>query len=251
MYNKASIAEKNSLTVAFNILNEDHFSSLRNKIYGADPADAAKFKNIAKDTILCTDIFNAARMALAKDRWEQAFCPNLDEESEKTFTHNATEPSEHDINEIEIDKICIFPEDNKLDCLQKTSALEHLIQVADVAHNFQSWEVFIKWNYRLVRELMVCHESGWMGDVTATWNNGQQNFTDTYVLPLFSRVHKMKIFSDSDYKKMSGAVENISQKWKVNGKEICSTMQYGVKTGEKEEVVIGKILTNNKRALSA
>lgn len=250
-YNKTSMAEKNSIQIAFAILNEEYFSPLRKKIYGSNSADAAKFENIARDTILCTDIFNANRMAIAKDRWAIAFSSKAESECESIFTHSlSTIRNVHDINELEIDKICIFPDDSKHKCLQKTSALEHLIQVADVAHNFQSWEVFIKWNYRLVKELFVCHESGWMGDVTATWNDGQQNFTDTYVLPLISRVHEMKIFSDADYNKIYEAVENIEKKWKVDGKEICSAMQYGVKLGEKEEVVIGKIL-NNRTALTA
>jgi len=249
-YNKTSIAEKNSLKIAFDILNEECFSSLRDKIYGSNPADATKFENIAQDTILCTDIFNANRMAISKERWEIAFSKQ-NTDCEASYTHNpAIGNTNHDINELEIDKICIFPDDDEHACLQKTSALEHLIQVADVAHNFQSWEVFIKWNYRLVKELFVCHESGWMGDVTTTWNDGQQNFTDTYVLPLISRVHDMNIFSDADYNSMYEAVDNIRQKWKVDGKEICSAMQYGVKVGEKEEVVIGKIL-NNRTALTA
>jgi len=250
-YNNASIAEKNSIQIAFDILNEEYFSSLRKKIYGSNSADAAKFENIARDTILCTDIFNANRMAIAKDRWEIAFSSKAEAECESIFTHSmSTINNVHDLNELEIDKICIFPDDSKHECQKKTSALEHLIQVADVAHNFQSWEVFIKWNYRLVKELFVCHESGWMGDVTATWNDGQQNFTDTYVLPLISRVHEMNIFSDADYNKIHEAVENIRQKWTVDGKEICSAMQYGIKVGEKEEVVIGKIL-NNRTALTA
>ena len=218
-------------------------------MYGADYTDQAKFENIAKDTILCTDIFNAGRMAIAKDRWEKAYVSNEDAQCE-SFIHDPAVESSFDLNEIEIDKICIFPRESNLQCLQKTSAMEHLIQVADVAHNFQSWEVFIKWNYRLVKELYTCHESGLMDDVTATWNDGQQNFTDTYILPLLSRVQKMNILSEDDYEKINEAVENIRQKWKVHGAEICSTMQYGVKVGEKEEFVVGKIL-NNKLALTA
>jgi len=239
-YNNTSMAEKHSLKVALDILNEDHFSSLRKKIYGSNSVDTAKFENTVRACILCTDIFNADRMALTKDRWTILFSK---QNGDKTrFAHHPGIANNYDINEFGIDKICIFPDDSEDVCLRKTCVIEHLIQVADVAHNFQSWEVFIKWNYRLVKELFVCHQSGWMDDVTNTWIDSQQEFADTYILPLISRVHDMGVFSTDDYNTIYKAVENIRLKWKIDGKEICSAIQYGVRIGEDEEVVLGKIL---------
>jgi len=240
-YNNTSIAEKNSLKIAFDILDDDIYSSLRRKIFGPDNVDFIKFQSIVRTAILCTDVFNAGRMNLVKDRWEIAFTGQ--NSNSRHFLHSNERNDTDDLNKIEIDKICVFPEDSYADCLQKTSAIEHLIQVADVAHNFQSWEVFMEWNYRLVRELHVSHQSGWMGDVVSTWNDGQQKFTDTYILPLILRVREMGILSDSDYNKIYEAVERIREKWGKDGDEICKTMQFGIKMGEDEVIVLEKLLT--------
>jgi len=193
-----------------------------------------------RTAILCTDVFNADRMTMVKDRWEIAFTGQ--NSNSRHFLHS-NENKTDDLNEIEIDELCVFPEDSYADCLRKTSAIEHLIQVADVAHNFQSWEVFMEWNYRLVRELNVSHQSGWMGDVTSTWNDGQQKFTDSYVLPLISRVREMGILSDSDYNAIFEAVQDIKEKWSKDGNNICKTMKVGIKMGEDEVVVLEKLLT--------
>lgn len=241
-YNKTSMAEKNSLNISLDILNEDSFSSLRKKIYGPNKIDGDKFESIIKTTILCTDIFNASRISLTKDRYAVAFSKQ-DSDCKTSFAHNQVAKDCNDLNELEIDKICIFPDDCEQACLQKTCIIEHLIQVADVAHNYQSWEVFIKWNYRLLKELMVCHQSGWMGDVTTTWVKSQKEFTDSYALPLISRVQGMHALSDYDNNIIAEAVESIKHKWEVDGEEICSKMQHGVRIGEDEELVMKKILS--------
>jgi len=240
-YNNTSIAEKNSLKISFDILNEDCYSHLRRKLFGSDNEHFAKFQDIARTAILCTDVFNADRMALAKERWEIAFSENKSNGT-RYSNYPKLKNNVDDLNLLEIDQICIFPQDADSECLKKTSVIEHLIQVADVAHSFQSWEVFIKWNYRLVKELLVCHQSGWADDVTTTWNDGQNEFTDTYVLPLISRVHGMGIISEADNNTLHEAVEHNRKMWIRDGEKICAIMQYGIRMGEDEDVVLGKLL---------
>jgi 3'5'-cyclic nucleotide phosphodiesterase len=71
-YNGKSIAEQNSLDMAWNIFSLEHFAPLRAYLFqSAD--DLARFRQILVNMVLATDLFDAELSALRRNRWDKAF----------------------------------------------------------------------------------------------------------------------------------------------------------------------------------
>jgi len=268
-YNNASVMEKCSIEQAMSIFLEPDFEDLRSVLFTSNE-DFVKFQQIIYSTILCTDIFHKQRMDVCKERWRLGFSsPNstlsigCDEEKHNCTCHHHTsgisdkdlssniinsfeDVKENSINSIEIDQLCPFFQTSgtsPLHCLQKSVIVEHMIQIADIAHNVQSWEVFLLFNYRLLEELYSCHKSGWMNDATKNWYTGQIQFFDEYVVPLCIRFQKCgRVYSLNNNCDicLEGALRNRTR-WLKEGKEVCAVFEKSILLGEDEEVVMSKL----------
>ena len=106
-YKNKSVAEQNSVDVAWDILFQDNFSDLRSCIY-ADQDDLQRFRQIVVNSVLATDIFDKELGALRKNRWQVAF-------SEEKLNSRKAE----DVNR------------------KATIVIEHIIQASDVSHTMQ------------------------------------------------------------------------------------------------------------------
>lgn len=116
-YDNKSIAEQNSVDVAWETLMEARFSKLRACIY-TNPTELARFRQLIANTVLATDIFDKELQALRKKRWEMAFS------DQATSAGRSSSNSEVDVNR------------------KATIVIEHLIQASDVAHTMQHWVRF-------------------------------------------------------------------------------------------------------------
>jgi len=56
-----------------------------------------------------------------------------------------------------------------------------------VSHLAQGWDNFIKWNFRLFKELHESWKKGYCEDPQVGWYQGQIGFIDNYILPLAKR----------------------------------------------------------------
>lgn len=112
-YKNKSIAEQNSVDLAWSLLMEDRFVELRRCLYGEDANDLARFRQLVVNTVLATDIFDKELQALRKSRWEKAFTTNAGK------TEPGTQANFVDVNR------------------KATIVIEHLIQASDVAHTMQ------------------------------------------------------------------------------------------------------------------
>lgn len=119
-YDEKSVAEQNSLDLAWDALMDPNFQDLRNCIY-TTPAELKRFRQLLVQTVLATDIFDKELSALRKKRWARAF--QVDEQYE----------TQTDVNR------------------KATIVIEHLIQASDVAHTMQHWQEYLKWNGKLGR----------------------------------------------------------------------------------------------------
>ena len=119
------MAEQNSIDLAWELLQEDHYSALRRAIYKTE-AEFKRFRQLVVNTIMATDIMDKELKTLRNSRWEKAF--NSDPTSARE--------SVKDI----IDR-------------KATIVIEHLIQASDVSHTMQHWQVYRKWNARLFMEM--------------------------------------------------------------------------------------------------
>ena len=113
LFKGKSIAEQNSIVLAWDTLMEPRFYDLRRCIYN-DPNELHRFRQLMTNTVLATDIFDKELGTLRKNRWEAAF--RLREEGGSDVDNNKEISERDDINR------------------KATIVIEHLIQASDVAH---------------------------------------------------------------------------------------------------------------------
>lgn len=103
-YKGKSIAEQNSVDIAWDLLMEDRYSDLRACIYNNDEAEMLHFRQLIVNAVMATDIVDKDLKQLRNARWEKAFSKDLDEDVSHSMNRKAT------------------------------IVIEHLLQASDVAH---------------------------------------------------------------------------------------------------------------------
>ena len=64
-----------------------------------------------------------------------------------------------------------------------TIVIEHLIQASDVSHTMQHWNVYRKWNEKLLNEMYQAYQEGRSEtDPTLNWAKGEIGFFDFYIV---------------------------------------------------------------------
>ena len=111
-YKGRSVAEQNSVDVAWDLLFEENYSVLRQTIYTTNE-DLQRFRKLVVNSVMATDIMDKEMKDLRNARWDL------------TFSERAT--------------------DDPLATIQRkaTIVIEHLIQASDVAHTMQHWYVLV------------------------------------------------------------------------------------------------------------
>eukprot|EP00934_Nitzschia_sp_Nitz4_P008929 Nitzschia sp. Nitz4//scaffold100_size80364//3224//7079//NITZ4_005332-RA/size80364-augustus-gene-0.10-mRNA-1//-1//CDS//3329532058//8919//frame0 len=208
MYSNKSVAEQNSVDLAWTTLMEPAFDDLRSALYGTT-ADLDRFRQLIVNTVLATDIFDKELQSLRKNRWDKAF---------KTY---ASSSSHVDINR------------------KATIVIEHLIQASDVAHTMQHWHIYQKWNERLFAEMTEAYNTGRSTtDPGPNWYKGELGFFDNYIIPLAKKLKDCGVFGVSSDEYLNYALEN-RREWASKGEEVVAKMieKYRVKDAaeEKEE----------------
>ncbi|CAB9505993.1 Receptor-type guanylate cyclase gcy [Seminavis robusta] len=193
MFDHKSIAEQNSLDIAWESLMDPRFRDLRNCIY-TNEAELRRFRALLVNCVMSTDIFDKELSALRKARWDKAFQ---------------------------------IPDDlaNREDINRKaTIVIEHLIQASDVSHCMQHWLVYTKWNERLFHELYLAYTEGRMdSDPSDGWYKGEIWFFDNYVIPLTKKLRNCGVFGVSSDEYLNYALTNRAE-WEARGEEIVKGM---------------------------
>jgi 3'5'-cyclic nucleotide phosphodiesterase len=157
-YKGRSVAEQNSIDMAWSILMGPSFRNLQEAIF-ASKHDVRRFRQLLVNLIMATDIFEPNQKAARNARWERLFHSDLR------------------------DKV----DDSEYRTLKASIVIEHIIQAADVSHTMQHWQVYVKWNERLFQEMYRAYESG-RGDKDPSegWYKGEIWFFDNYGKQLIS-----------------------------------------------------------------
>ena len=162
-YKSKSVAEQNSIALAWDLLMEPQYAELRSCIY-TDTNELQRFRQLVVNTVLATDIVDKELGAARKKRWEKAFSTSP---SNNTSSRNCTESA-------------LIREDSNR---KATIVIEHLIQASDVAHTMQHWHVYLKWNQRFFNE---CYKGYLEGrtkqDPSDSWYKGELGFFDFYIV---------------------------------------------------------------------
>lgn len=193
VYKNKSVAEQNSVDIAWDLLLDPSFAALRNAIYTTE-AEMRRFRALVVNSVIATDIFDKELSSLRKTRWENAFSHH---QSMSDTARNR----------------------------KATIVIEHLIQASDVSHTMQHWHVYQKWNERLYREMYDSFTSGRMlKDPTEGWYEGELKFFDGYIIPLAKKLKDCGVFGVSSHEYLNYAEKN-RQEWERKGQDLVAKMR--------------------------
>jgi hypothetical protein len=196
-YNGKSVAEQNSVDLAWDLLMMDRFENFRHTIY-VTQSDFDRFRQLVVNSVMATDIMDKDLKTLRNARWEKAF----------------EKQSEDDI---------VSAEDNVN--RKATIVIEHLIQASDVSHTMQHWHVYRKWNERLFSEMYLAYVLGRSNtDPSESWYKGEIGFFDFYIIPLAMKLKDCGVFGVSSFEYLNYAQTN-RQEWEARGQEVLEEMK--------------------------
>jgi len=251
------IAEKHAIDLALEILFKDEYKVLRSAIIPAE-LDKVRFSKIIFQSVLVTDIATSERVKQGIRRFEVAAGPSLDDQLCKCGvcrkgneiidgTYDGLCPLTCHLEDVmagvELGEGVVerFPKEfNVTHCGLKRCVLnEHLMLSADVSHIMQSWENYMRWNFRLYKEIMACYQKGLCPDPTDGWFKGEIGFFTFYIIPLAKRT---QLFFDKEFGRMlvKGAKDNLIL-WKEHGEKAAELMAEGFKNGTSEASVLEQI----------
>lgn len=200
-YNNQSVAEQNSIDLAWSLLMSDDYKALRGAIYNTD-TELRRFRQLVVNSVMATDIVDKDLKVLRNKRWDHAF--NLDA---STHSDSKKKNSEADVND-----------------RKATIVIEHLIQASDIAHTMQHWHVYRKWNERFFLECYQAFKDGRAEkDPTLNWYEGEIGFFDFYIIPLAKKLKNCGVFGVSSDEYLNYAMKN-RQEWENCGQEVVSEL---------------------------
>eukprot|EP00934_Nitzschia_sp_Nitz4_P003528 Nitzschia sp. Nitz4//scaffold24_size164493//84634//88676//NITZ4_002330-RA/size164493-augustus-gene-0.260-mRNA-1//1//CDS//3329544120//3518//frame0 len=194
LYNNKSVAEQNSVDVAWSLLLEDRFKELRRAIY-RNEEEFERFRQLVVNSVMATDIADKELGHLRKERWNKAF----------------SESSSMDADQ-----------EDGLDSINRkaTIVIEYLIQASDVSHTMQHWHVYLKWNERLFHEMYAAYKEGRSdSDPAKSWYKGELGFFDFYVIPLAHKLKECGVFGVSGDEYLQYAKANRDE-WETKGETV-------------------------------
>ncbi len=204
-YKEKSIAEQNSVDLAWAMLMDKQFDDLRKCICSTED-EAKRFRQLVINCVMATDIFDKELQNSRRQRWSKAF-----QLTHRTVPFKATEDANR----------------------KATIVIEHIIQASDVAHTMQHWQVYQKWNERLFNEMYTAWKGGRAGkNPSVGWYQGELSFFDNYVIPLAKKLKECGVFGVSGDEYLNYALEN-RQEWASKGEDMVQLM---LATRQKEEV---------------
>ena len=210
-YNNQSIAEQNSVDLAWNLLMDPNYDNLRGAIYGTSE-EFSRFRRLIVNSVMATDIVDKELKSLRNARWEKAFSSEA-----------------------------VLDSANEIDATNRkaTIVIEHLIQASDVAHTMRKcvnwkrvmvlflpprtypfvscqptehWHIYRKWNERFFTECFKAYKAGRGGDTNPAdnWYKGELGFFDFYIIPLAKKLKECGVFGVSSDEYLNYAVSLVS-----------------------------------------
>lgn len=192
IFDGKSVAEQNSIGLAWETLMDPSFQDLRDCIY-TDSTELRRFRQLIVNCVMATDIFDKELSALRKKRWDRAF-----------------EVADKDATQEDIHR-------------KATIVIEHLIQASDVSHTMQHWQVYLKWNEHFFEEQYTSFLQGRSNgkDPSKSWYKGELWFFDNYIIPLAKKLKDCGVFGVSSDECLSYALMN-REEWEMKGEEVVS-----------------------------
>eukprot|EP00526_Cylindrotheca_closterium_P004051 CAMPEP_0113631926 /NCGR_PEP_ID=MMETSP0017_2-20120614/16591_1 /TAXON_ID=2856 /ORGANISM="Cylindrotheca closterium" /LENGTH=1166 /DNA_ID=CAMNT_0000542455 /DNA_START=14 /DNA_END=3514 /DNA_ORIENTATION=+ /assembly_acc=CAM_ASM_000147 len=196
IYKNKSVAEQNSVDLAWEIFMQDEYKDLRACIYQTEE-DLRRFRQLVVNTVMATDIVDKELQALRKERWDTAF--------------SGTGSALLESDDVSIDR-------------KATIVIEHLIQASDVSHTMQHWHIYKSWNERFFMECYGAFKAGRADvDPSINWYKGEIGFFDFYVIPLAKKLDSCGVFGVSSDEYLNYAKGN-REEWVREGENIVKEL---------------------------
>jgi 3'5'-cyclic nucleotide phosphodiesterase len=235
-YHGKSVAEQNSIDLAWNLLMQKEYTDLRHTICSTK-TEFIRFRQLVVNTVLATDIMDPDLKDIRNGRWLKAFA-DLEESLLVTPTYIQNNMSSRNLT-ISQDGPPSMLEEPSADQVNRkaTIVIEHMIQASDVSHTMQHWHIYRKWNERYFMECYDAYRNGrTTTDPSMTWYEGELGFYDFYIIPLAKKLKECGVFGVSSYEYLQYAMNNRAE-WASRGKEIVEEMKERVSslTGTQQE----------------
>jgi 3'5'-cyclic nucleotide phosphodiesterase len=190
-----SVAEQNSVVVAWNLLLEPKYALLRRSLC-VTIEEAKRFRQLVVNAVMATDVMARDLKVIRDRRWAQAF---------------ATVPLADEVSSVTINR-------------KATVVMEHLLQASDVCHTMQHWHVYRKWNERLFHEMSQAYAAGRAKRNPADiWYQSEMGFFDFYVIPLAKKLADCGVFGVSSDEFLNYARKNRDE-WADRGEQVVCEM---------------------------
>ena len=206
VYRNKSVAEQNSVDLAWDLLMSDNFEAIRAVLYTSEE-ELTHFRQLLVNAVMATDIADKELKSLRESRWDAAFS---DTAATPFSSSNGSKQLKH-----------IHDADNR----KATIIYEYIIQASDIAHTMQHWHTYQKFNRRLFEERYVAWINGHTGekDPSAGWYGGELWFFDNYIIPLAEKLNTCGVFGVSYHEFLTYAVENRKE-WVNKGGDCVKDM---------------------------
>ena len=193
LYNNKSVAEQNSVDLAWELLMEPEFAKLRQCIY-TNQEELDRFRSLVVNSVMATDIADKELGAARRARWAKAFDENrLNEEKDLAGNRIATVERQdiHRKATIVIEHIIqgksfavLVAGDEHFLVLIGHSLLPFLALIAsDISHTMQHWHIYLKWNEKFFVECYNAYKEGRAEtNPLDGWYKGEMGFYDFYIM---------------------------------------------------------------------
>ena len=105
--------------------------------------------------------------------------------------------------------------------LKATVVMERLLQVSDVSHTMQEWQIYKKWNECLFYEMYSAYLKGRLSkDPSENWYKGELDLFDLYIIPQAKKLDVCGVFGN-DLELTKYAIQNCKE-WDLQGQEIVA-----------------------------
>ena len=229
VYQNKSVAEQNSVDLAWNALMRPEFRELRSCIF-SNLSELRRFRALLINSVIATDIFDKELGALRRNRWDKAFARPLHNNTTNHNQHNNDHNSNNNSSNILYHNGDVPPQQqqhatSREDANRKaTIVIEHIIQASDVAHTMQHWHVYQKWNGLLFQEMYAAFLSGRSDkDPSLTWYQGELQFLDNYIIPLARKLKDCGVFGVASDEYLNYAMEN-RREWAIKGNDLVAEL---------------------------
>jgi 3'5'-cyclic nucleotide phosphodiesterase/Adenylate and Guanylate cyclase catalytic domain len=197
LYRNKSVAEQNSVELAWKLLLTDRYDKLRSCLC-ADATELARLRQLVVNGVMATDIMDKDLKVLRNQRWDKAF-----------------QPQDHELQD---------PDYRNAINRKATIVIEHLIQASDVSHTMQHWTVYQKWSHRLFREMYKAYKEGRSDkDPSENWYKGEIGFFDFYIIPLAKKLKECGVFGVCSEEYLQYALNNRNE-WEQKGEQIVAEL---------------------------